>query len=302
MSARDGGTASSGFTLLELLLALTVALMLFVAVLAAYSQGRAIQTAVEGAATIQGNVRIAMDRMERDVRMAGFGVPAGQRIGGTDLWTPVVFHAAPTELGLRAELDGGRTEVTCTPSSTNSACPLTKLRLDSIDYYQRLNCAPPDGASGNLELVAVAADGRWKALTCSGFNATESSISVSTVANGDFAAGTSHAATIEQVYLRYDPATASPYGRLLRAVRYDNMPSGTFPPTGLTWQVVADHLTGFWLEYRDAAGTLLTGNPLSAANCAAIDRVVVSVEGYDLVGPQGRPQLIESRSEILVRN
>ena len=61
-------------------------------------------------------------------------------------------------------------------------------------------------------------------------------------------------------------------------------------------------LTDFWIEYYDAAGSQLTGSPLNATNRAAISTIVVFMEGYDRVGPDGHPQMIQMRSEILVRN
>ena len=170
--------SESGFSLLELLVALTLSLMLFLAVLAAYSQGSNIKAHVQGTITVQGNLRIAIDQLERDLRMIGFGVPDGQRIGSTVVWTPAVFRATPTELGFRAEIDGGRGEIVCTPSSSNSTCPLNKLLLDSIQYYQGVNCLAPDG-SGNLKLIAVVDGGAWEPLTCSGFNASDSLIDCS---------------------------------------------------------------------------------------------------------------------------
>ncbi len=65
----------AGFSLLELLMALTLSLIFFLAVIAAYSQGNTIKAHVQGAVTVQSNVRIAIDQVERDMRMIGFGVP-----------------------------------------------------------------------------------------------------------------------------------------------------------------------------------------------------------------------------------
>ncbi len=157
--------SESGFSLIELLIALTLSLMLFVAVISAYSQGNTIKAHVQGTVTVHGNARIAIDQLERDVRMIGFGVPDGPRIGSTIVWTPAVFRATPTELGFRAEIDGGRSEITCTPDSSNTTCSLDELRLDSVRYYQRVNCSPPDVSGGNLKLVAVVDHDDWQALT-----------------------------------------------------------------------------------------------------------------------------------------
>ena len=98
------------------------------------------------------------------------------------------------------------------------------------------------------------------------------------------------------------PQSSAPYGILQRAVRYANTPSNTFPPTGLTWTTVARNLSDFSLEYQDGSGTVLTGNPLSATNRGLVSRIVLFMEGFDQVGPDGHPQQIQMRSEILLRN
>jgi hypothetical protein len=179
---------------------------------------------------------------------------------------------------------------------------LSKLRLDSIRYYQDLNCDAPDGAIGGIKVVASFDREDWEPATCGGYNTGDGSISVTTVTNATFKAGESEVATIEQVYYRYIPGSMEPYGTLVRFVRYDNSPDGSFPPGGVSWTTVANHLTDFWLEYQDETGATLTGSPLSSANRAAVRKIVLFIEGYDQVGPEGQAQLIQARSEILLRN
>ena len=155
-----------GFTLVEILVSMTIMLFILLAVLGVYSQGSALKNHVEGSVKIQNNVRVAMDRIERDMRMIGYGVPNGQEIGKTTIWTPVVFYASPVAIGFRAEIDGGRAEIVCTPKSTNSDCPTTKLRLGSIEYYEDLDCSPPDGQPGDLKLLAVLDGSEWSPISC----------------------------------------------------------------------------------------------------------------------------------------
>jgi hypothetical protein len=295
-------SAQRGLTLVELLVAVTTLLLIMLAVLGAYSQARDLKTHVEGSIRVQNNVRVALDRVERDLRMIGFGVPTGQQIGSTTLWTPRIFYASPTAIGYRADIDGSRAEVVCTPKSTNVNCPLTKLRLDSIAYYQALNCDRPDGASGDLRLVAVFDRNEWSPITCSTYTSADSSITVSSVTNNKFIAGRSEAVTLEQVYYRYFPATSPPYGTITRQIRYDNTPSSTFPPTGLASSTVARQLIDFWIEYYDGSGAQLTGSPLSSTQLPNVRSIVVFMEGYDRAGPDGHPQRIQMRSEILLRN
>lgn len=291
-----------GFSMIEAVVAMGLAMVLLAGLFAAYAQATMIKSQVQGSVKIETNVRLAMDRMARDLRVAGHAVPDGIEIGGTASWWPVIFHASQTEIGYRADIDGGSAGIICTPNSTNVACPVTKMRLDSIGYYQALNCDAPDGSGGLRVVVSVERDD-WEPATCTDYSTVDDSITVTApLTNSMFTAGQSNVATIEQVYYRYVPGSQQPYGSLERTVVYGNSPSGAFPPSGVSWTTVADHLTDFWLEYQNRAGTALTGSPLSLANRAAVHKIVLFIEGYDRVGPQGQPQLIQARSEILLRN
>ena len=136
------------------MIAMALSLLLMLGLMAAYSHATAIKSHVQGTVKIQDNVRLTMDKLARDLRMTGFGVPEGAEIGGTAAWTPVVFYAAQTQIGYRADIDGGSAEIICTPNSSNTDCPLDKLRLDSIGYFQDRNCdAPGGGAMRRLPVI-----------------------------------------------------------------------------------------------------------------------------------------------------
>ena len=292
-----------GFSLLELLVALTVLSLTLGAVFAVMLQGKKIAAHTESRSKIQDNVRQAMNRLEPDLRMVGFGVPDGAEIGGSAVWTPAIFHASSTEIGFRADTDGGRASITCTPKASNPSCPRDDILLDSIAYYQSLNCKRPDNAAINLPVILVHDRDVWEPATCTGVNTGSGSIDVSPdVSDATFRAGESDVLTIEQVYYRYVPVSQPPYGHLERYVRYANTPDNAFPPVGATWTVVADHLTDLSLEYRDAAGNVLTGNPLSAGDRALVSSVFMFIEGFDSVGPQAIPQVLQAESHVLVRN
>jgi prepilin-type N-terminal cleavage/methylation domain-containing protein len=290
----------SGYSLIEVMIAMALSLLLMLGLMAAYSHANTIKSHVQGTMKIQDNVRLTMDKLVRDLRMTGFGVPQGTQIGGTAAWAPAVFYATQTQIGYRADIDGGSAEIVCTPNSTNTNCPLNRLRLDSIRYFQDLNCNAPGG--GAMRLVASVDREEWEPVTCNGYNTGLVALNVSSVTDTTFTAGVSQVATIEQVYYRYLPSSQPPYGTLVRYVRYDNSPSATFPPTGVTWTTVANHLTDFWLEYQDRNETVLSSFPLSSSDRRGVRKIVVFVEGYDQIGPQGQPQLIQARTEILLRN
>jgi len=290
----------SGFSLIELIIAMGLALLLMLGLFAAYTHATGVKSRIQGTVKIQGNVRLTMDKLTRDLRMIGFGVPDGAQIGGTATWAPAMFYAAQTQIGYRADVDGGHAEIVCTPRTANANCPLNKLRLDSIRYYQDRNCDAPDGSA--MLLVAAVDRRRWEPVSCNGYSTGDGSILVNSVTDSVFRAGDAHVATIEQVYYRYIPGSQPPYGRLVRYVRFNNTPDDTFPPTGVTWTTVADHLTDFWLEYEDRNGTTLSSFPLSTVDRIRTHTIIVFVEGYDQIGPQGQAQIVQARSEILVRN
>ncbi len=292
-----------GFSLVEVLVALTLLSLTLAAVFAVLLQGKRFAEHTESRSKIQGNVRLAMNRLEPDLRMVGFGVPGGAEIGGAAVWTPAIFYASPTEIGFRADADASRASITCTPKSTNISCPRDEIVLDSIAYYQSLNCKRPDNATINLPVILVHDRDAWEPVTCVGVNVGSGSIDVTpNVSDATFRAGNSDVLTVEQVYYRYVTGAQPPYGHLERYVRYANTPDNAFPPAGATWTVLADHLTDFSLEYRDAAGNVLAGNPLSAADRAQVGSVFMFIEGFDSVGPQAIPQILQAESQVLVRN
>jgi hypothetical protein len=301
---------AAGFSLVELLVSVAIVLLVFLAVLGAYSQASSLHAHVESSVVVQTNVRVGMERLEREMRMIGFGVPSGVELFEDDEtsvagpgWLPAVFHATPSEIGFRAEIDGGNAAITCTPADASTACPTDRLRLDSIGYYADLDCEPPDGSSSTLPVVAVLSHRDWRPLDCSGWSAADDSITVTDPGDGTFLAGQAHVVTIEHVYFRFEPGAAPPYGRLLRHVRWDNRPQTAFPPTPVSWAVVATNLTDFWLEYRDEDGNPIgSGGTLTAGERDAVRKIVVFMEGYDAYGPARNPQRLAMRSEVLIRN
>ena len=292
----------SGLTLTDLLVTMAVFMLLFLALLTAFSQGWQLSRHTASLVMIQDGLRVGMEMLERDLRAIGLGLPQGEEIGSATAWTPAIFHATPTEIGFRAEIDGGNAGITCTPSSTNTDCDLDLLRVDTTRRYEQLNCEQPDDPGAALELVVVAGDGSWESTVCSSVDVSDASISISAITDGAFAAGTSEVVSIEQVYYRFVPRAEPPYGSLERYVRYANQPDAAFPPTTADWTVVADHLTDFWMEYRDFAGGSLTGSSLSAAQRSAVQNIVFLMGGYDRVGPQGKVQLVEMESRVRIRN
>jgi type IV pilus assembly protein PilW len=94
----------NGFTLIELLVGVVLASIVGLAAFVIFWSSDKSYKLQEGVGESQQNVRVAMDRLARDIRMAGFGLPDppfSLTIGGQTLTAPIAFTnsaAAPDTL------------------------------------------------------------------------------------------------------------------------------------------------------------------------------------------------------------
>jgi prepilin-type N-terminal cleavage/methylation domain-containing protein len=292
----------SGYSLIELVVSMALLSLVIAMVLTFYSLSSALSDAVRSSVRVQDNLRLGLDRLQRDLRMIGFAVPTGEELDSSEVWTPAIFHADGSELGFRAEIDGGHAMLTCKPSSMDLDCGLTELHVDRTVRFEELNCEDPSDPGNDLGLVVSGPGGEWQALSCSGVDATAGTLSVSNVRDDKFDAGVSTVQSIEHVSYRYVPSLTAPYGKLQRYVRYDNQPDDSYPPSGASWTTVASHLTDFWLAFEDESGNPLTGSPLSEAERRAVKQIVIFLEGYDVVGAGGRTHVVQVESRVMLRN
>lgn len=65
-----------GFTMLEMLLAVIISAFIFIGIYKIFGACQSVQSAGVDMADAQQNARIAMDMMERDLRIAGYGIPS----------------------------------------------------------------------------------------------------------------------------------------------------------------------------------------------------------------------------------
>ncbi len=145
----SGGTR--GFTLLEMTVALAVFAVAVTIVFAVFlSQHRSL-LAQEENARMQGNIRTGMERLERDLRSAGYGFPPGGAVrlpreltGGI----PVVLDAG---LGVA---DGG-TSASDNLYLAHRSSPPTRLARDAESHSPELQVTDPDGwKEGDVGIVS----------------------------------------------------------------------------------------------------------------------------------------------------
>lgn len=291
--------AADGFTLAEMLVSMVIFLFLMMALYSVLTQSQWLRFRNDRRVNIQDNARIALEMMERDFRMIGYGVPTGFQVNGTAQWTPAVFYATDTAIGFRAEVDNGHTVLTRSATSPPSGGGTDRLYVEDVRYY-----ADATRCGGSpWPLVVMASRKRWEPVQCTQVDAFDKVLFINpSVTDGVFQAAKSEVVTIEQVYYWYVPNPDYPFGTLRRYVRTTNLPDDTFPPSGSDGSVLATHISSLTFQYLDARGNPLQPTPLDAAQRARVARVVITLVATDRAGPPQALQSVRLRTEVRLRN
>jgi prepilin-type N-terminal cleavage/methylation domain-containing protein len=157
-----------GFTLVELLVSVLIFTFVVLGVYTLFDQGAWVYLHSSRRANIQQIARLALEQIERDVRMSGFGVPSGDEFGaGTAMWTPNMFTLGPGRIFFRADIDNRHTwvrqNITGTPTTISVEDP-------------QLVCPVP----GTTQIVLVENGDDWQPLTCTAFDDTTDTITTNT--------------------------------------------------------------------------------------------------------------------------
>ena len=115
-----------GFTLMEVLIALSTFLIVLVAIYTSFSSSQATYAAGEQKADIQQTARIAMEMMSADLRLAGYGFPTG---------AGAVTVASPTDISFWADLNNASTVIVAdvaAASTTLSVQNATGIQVGNI--------------------------------------------------------------------------------------------------------------------------------------------------------------------------
>jgi prepilin-type N-terminal cleavage/methylation domain-containing protein len=157
-----------GFTLVELLVSILIFTLVLLAVYTLFDQGAWVYLHSSRRANIQQIARMALEQIERDVRMSGFGVPTGDEFGaGTARWTPDIFTIGPGRIFFRADIDNRHTWV-----RQNITGLPTTISVEDPE----LVCPDPE----NTQIILVDDGGDWQPLICTGFDNGNQTITVNT--------------------------------------------------------------------------------------------------------------------------
>ncbi len=100
-----------GFTLIEILIALSTFLIVLLAVYSSFQSSQATYAAGEQRADIQQSARIAMEMMSADLRLAGYGFPTG---------AGAITAASPTDISFWADLNNASTVIVADVGAGNT--------------------------------------------------------------------------------------------------------------------------------------------------------------------------------------
>ncbi len=147
----------SGYTLAEVLVALAIFAIIFLAALTAYDRSnRVFKTGVESS-NMQQNTRVAFDKVAADLRMAGFdfdrdGIPTGQSVGGTNVYQQPdeqFEYIAPGAVTVRANFDFETENQPCNPPTVTNNCDNGREGALESSYF-------PVVTTANDEIVTYA--------------------------------------------------------------------------------------------------------------------------------------------------
>lgn len=156
-----------GFTLVELLVSVLIFVLVLLAVYSLFDQGAWVYLHSSRRANIQQIARVALEQMERDIRMSGFGVPTGDEFGaGTGTWTPEMFVAAPGRVYFRADIDKGHTWL----RQDIAGAGVRTLSVENPSFV----CADP----GTTRIILVNDSRVWQPFTCTAMDAGNKTIDV----------------------------------------------------------------------------------------------------------------------------
>ena len=160
-----------GFTLVELLVSVLVFTFVLLAVYTLFDQGAWVYLHSSRRANIQQIARMALEQMERDIRMSGFGVPSGDEFGaGTASWMPKMFTVGPGRIFFRGDIDNRHTWVrrNITGSATivsvedpERICPTPGTQIvltEDGDDWQPLICTAIDDVNNTITTNSGAMD------------------------------------------------------------------------------------------------------------------------------------------------
>lgn len=245
--------AVKGFTLVELLVVMAISGVVVMAIYSLHRTSLRSATTQDEVVELQQNLRIALDQMARDVRLAGFMVPSAQTALSSAAATSLTLRLG-TVTGQVARVDGDFTSPTDAATARNVGIASAEMvdMFDSGEYVRIIR--PEDGSQPLDRVLEVASKDRTvPRLVLKGFNSAREYLTgdilvrvLDANTDIDFDPNTNspaYPATVSYALVD-DPDSADPAMQLLQRTA-----------TGLSAETVAIKVTALAFSYLLEDGT-----------------------------------------------
>lgn len=186
--------SARGFTLIEMLVSALIFSFVMIGVLYMFDRGKWLYFHSEKRTNLQENGRIVLEDIERNLRMAGLGIPTGTRIDGTApnpelTFLPYIFIAGESKIGFRGDVDNRNSMF-----AANAAANSSNITVQT----------PSIGCPTNI--IVVQRGRSWEPFTCSNPAVTSpGTIDVTPNTPDDFEAAECEVYSPEHVFYRLTP-------------------------------------------------------------------------------------------------
>ncbi|MBI3989666.1 MAG: prepilin-type N-terminal cleavage/methylation domain-containing protein [candidate division NC10 bacterium] len=267
-------SSSRGFTLIEILVAAAISALITVTIYMMFETNQSTFNKGEADTDLQQNARVAMDRLIRELRMAGSQVPTGTTPSQI---VPMVL-ANQTEVRFLADLDNASTSLItwANPGATSITVTSASGFFVNDSFYIT------DGA-------------KWEQVTATSVNkiTTPHTISFTPALSWSYAP---RSQVLRSKTIRYSLVCEAPSGETCPPYAYTLKRDGG----GGQLHPLAVKISGLTFAYYDANNSLLAA-PVASGSLKDIRRITITLTASDTLPREG-PRSYALRSEVRPRN
>lgn len=265
---------SRGYSLVEMLVSILIFSLIAIGIYYFFDAGRWMYMHAENRSTLQENGRLAIEGMEREMRMIGLGIPSGGEINTNVTWNPAVIYGTVNTIGFRGDIDSYNSLPTA-----NIASGASNISVQWPEYICPEN---------NTILLIVQNGRKWQSTNCT--SRTSTAINISPGAVQAFPSSETELFAPVQVFYRFSPdadndgicdqdtAIKPDYTQCIieRAAERSLVPITV--PT-VAWQTYATNIRRFQFTYfrKTAAGYQALTTPLDTfSNSVDVIRILIT--------------------------
>ncbi|MFQ5658089.1 MAG: PilW family protein [Candidatus Methylomirabilales bacterium] len=251
--------SNRGFTLVEVVVVSAIFLIIFLAAYLVYETSQVTFAKGETDVDLQQNARVAMDRIVRELRMAGSGATATN----PNTLSPAIFDAASDRIGFRADIEDGQSFLTeAAPEGASS------IEVAEADKYSGGDCG--FDASNRGDYLVITDGDNWEAAQVDEKSGV--TLTLCKALSRAYPLGSTVHQVKSIIFSRSGSTTGCDMGRILREVRSGEQPN---PPAAVP-QPLACNVESLNFRYYDSDNVEIPPSSLTA-RLGDIRRITIAV-------------------------